>query len=331
MTVSEDFTGLTGRFRGELLAHCYRMLGSLDEAEDLVQETFLRAWRSYDGFEGRSSVRTWLYRIATNACLTAIERRGRRPLPSGLGGPADDPGAQLETAAEVPWLQPLPDALVTADLDDPAAVTAARAGVRLAFVAALQYLSARQRAILILRDVLRWPAAEVAELLGTTTTAVNSALRRARAQLADAMPAEDELAEPDDAAQRAVLDRFAAAIEGADAAALAELLRADAVLEMPPFLTWFAGRAAVAGFVGSQLLTAPGDLRLVPAAANGQPAFAVYQLGDHGVYRAHALQVLTLTASGIARIVVFADPGGLASFGLPPEYPATPGDPPGLH
>ena len=159
--------------------------------------------------------------------------------------------------------------------------------------------------------MLRWPAAEVAELLGTTTTAVNSALRRARAQLADAMPAEDELAEPDDAAQRAVLDRFAAAIEGADAAALAELLRADAVLEMPPFLTWFAGRAAVAGFVGSQLLTAPGDLRLVPAAANGQPAFAVYQRGDHGVYRAHALQVLTLTASGIARIVVFADPGGL--------------------
>jgi RNA polymerase sigma-70 factor (ECF subfamily) len=331
MTVTEDFTSLTSRYRGELLAHCYRMLGSLDEAEDLVQETFLRAWRSYDGFEGRSSVRTWLYRIATNACLTAIERRGRRPLPSGLGGPADDPDARLEMAVEVPWLQPLPDALVTAGLDDPAVVTATRAGVRLAFVAALQYLSARQRAILILRDVLQWPAAGVAELLGTTTTAVNSALRRARAQLADAMPAEDELAEPDDSAQQAVLERFAAAIEGADAAALAELLRADAVLEMPPFLTWFAGRAAVAGFVGSQLLTAPGDLRLVPVAVNGQPGFAVYQLGEHGVYRAHALQVLTLTASGIARIVAFADPGPFTSFGLPPEYPATPGDPPGLH
>ncbi len=322
MTVTEDFTDLTSRFRGELLAHCYRMLGSLDEAEDLVQETFLRAWRSQAGFEGRSSVRTWLYRIATNACLTAIERRGRRPLPSGLGGPAADPEARVEAAPDVPWLQPLPDALVTADRADPAAVTASRAGVRLAFVAALQHLSARQRAILILRDVLEWPAADVAELLGTTTTAVNSGLRRARTHLAHAMPAEDELAEPDDAAQRAVLDRFAAAIEGADTRALAELLRADAVLEMPPFLTWFAGRDAVAGFVGSQLFTAPGDLRLLPAAANGQAAFAVYRLGEHGVYQAHALQVLTLTAAGIARIVAFADPGQLAPFGLPRQYPA---------
>jgi len=322
MTVTEDFTDLTSRYRGELLAHCYRMLGSLDEAEDLVQETFLRAWRSYDGFEGRSSVRTWLYRIATNACLTAIERRGRRPLPSGLGGPADDPETPVEAAPDVPWLQPLPDALVTAEWGDPAAVTAARAGVRLAFVAALQYLSARQRAILILRDVLRWPAAEVAELLGTTTTAVNSGLRRARTQVAETMPAEDELAEPDDAAQRAVLERYAAAIERADGGALAELLRADAVLEMPPFLTWFAGRDAVAGFIGSQLLTAPGDLRLVPVTANGQPAFAVYRRGEHGVYQAHAVQVLTLTPAGIARIVAFAEPGAVRSFGLPPEDPA---------
>jgi RNA polymerase sigma-70 factor, ECF subfamily len=324
MTVSEDFTGLTSRFRGELLAHCYRMLGSVDEAEDLVQETFLRAWRSYEGFEGRSSVRTWLYRIATNVCLTAIERRGRRPLPSGLGGPAGDPEAPLEAAWEVPWLQPLPDALVTADLEDPAAVTASRAGVRLAFVAALQYLSARQRAMLILRDVLEWPAADVAELLGTTTTAINSGLRRARTQLARVMPAEDQLAEPDDAVQRAVLERFAAAIERADARALAELLRADVVLEMPPYLTWFAGRDAVAGFVGSQLLTAPGSDRLVPVTANGQPAFAVYRRDERGVYRAHALQVLTLTAAGIARIVAFADPGRFTSFGLPPEDPAGP-------
>ena len=324
MTVSEDFTGLTSRFRVELLAHCYRLLGSVDEAEDLVQETFLRAWRSYDGFEGRSSVRTWLYRIATNVCLTAIERRGRRPLPSGLGGPADGPQAPVQAAPEVPWLQPLPGALVTTDRADPAAITASRAGVRLAFVAALQYLSARQRAMLILRDVLQWPAADVAELLGTTTTAVNSGLRRARAQLAQAMPAEDELAEPDDTAQRAVLERFAAAIERADAAAMAELLRADVVLEMPPFLTWFAGRDAVVGFVGSQLLTAPGDLRLVPVTANGQPAFAVYQRDERGVYHAHALEVLTLARGGIARIVAFADPARFPSFGLPAEYPAGP-------
>ncbi|HEY3089680.1 MAG TPA: sigma-70 family RNA polymerase sigma factor [Jatrophihabitantaceae bacterium] len=323
MTVSEDFTGLTSRFRGELLAHCYRMLGSVDEAEDLVQETFLRAWRSYEAFEGRSSIRTWLYRIATNVCLTAIERRARRPLPSGLGAPTDDPEAPLEAAREVPWLQPLPDALITQDRD-PADVTASRAGVRLAFVAALQYLSARQRAMLILRDVLEWPAADVAELLGTTTTAVNSGLRRARAQLAQAMPVEDDLAEPADAEQRAVLERFAAAIEGADASALAELLRADAVLEMPPFLTWFAGRDAVAGFVGSQLLSAPGDLRLVPVSANGQPAFAVYRRGDRGAYHAHALQVLTLAATRIVRIVAFSEVRRFTSFGLPSEYPAGP-------
>jgi RNA polymerase sigma-70 factor, ECF subfamily len=267
-------------------------------------------------------VRTWLYRIATNVCLTALERRGRRPLPSGLGGPTDDSAAPLEAASEVPWLQPLPDALVTSGQEDPAAVTASRAGVRLAFVAALQYLSARQRAMLILRDVLEWPAADVARLLDTTTTAVNSGLRRARSQLVQAMPVEDELAEPDDVERRAVLERFAAAIESADAGAMAELLRADVVLEMPPYLTWFAGRDAVLGFVASQLLTAPGDLRLLPVTANGQAAFAVYQRDEHGAYHAHAVQVLMLTATGIARIVAFSDPGRLTSFGLPAEYPA---------
>ena len=143
MTVSEDFTSLTGRFRGELLAHCYRMLGSAEEAEDLVQETYLRAWRSFEGFEGRSSVRTWLYRIATNACLNAIKRRGRRPLPSGLGAPADDPEAPVVASLEVPWLQPLPDALLGAVPADPATQVVSRAGTRLALVAALQYLSAR--------------------------------------------------------------------------------------------------------------------------------------------------------------------------------------------
>src|SRR5262252_201040 len=223
MTVSEDFTSATGRFRGELLAHCYRMLGSAEEAEDLVQETYLRAWRSFDGFEGRSSMRTWLYRIATNACLTALKRRGRRPLPSGLGGPADDPDAPVAASLEVPWLQPLPDALLGAAPADPAAVAASRAGTRLALVAALQYLSARQRAMLILRDVLEWPAAQVADLLDTTTTAVNSGLRRARARLASSLPAEDELAEPAEPDRRALLDRFAAAFENADVSGLAEL------------------------------------------------------------------------------------------------------------
>src|SRR5689334_1756648 len=323
MTVSEDFTSLTGRVRGELLAHCYRMLGSAEEAEDLVQETYLRTWRSFGGFEGRSSMRTWLYRIATNACLTAIERRGRRPLPSGLGGPAGDPAAPLAAAAEVPWLQPLPDALLAAEHADPAAVAASRAGIRLALVAALQYLSARQRAVLILRDVLEWPAAQVADLLGTTATAVNSMLRRARAQLAGALPAEDELAEPDEPDRRAMLGRLAAAVENADASALAQLLAEDVALEMPPALTWFVGRQAVTAFTASRLFTEPGGLKLVPVMANGQPAFAVYRRGSGGAYLPHAIQVLTVTASGVARIVAFTDPGMFTLFGLPQQYATT--------
>jgi RNA polymerase sigma-70 factor, ECF subfamily len=323
MTVSEDFTGLTGGFRGELLAHCYRMLGSAEEAEDLVQETYLRAWRSYAGFEGRSSVRTWLYRIATNVCLTAIERRGRRPLPSGLGGPAEDPEAPLVAGPEVPWLQPFPDALLAGEHEDPAAVTVSRAGIRLAWVAALQYLSARQRAMLILRDVLEWPAGQVADLLGTTTTAVNSGLRRARAQLAQALPAEDDIAEPAEPERRALLDRFAAAVENADAGALAELLREDVALEMPPLRSWFAGHQAVVRCAALHLLTEPGHLKLVPVMANGQPAFAVYQRESRGEYQAHAVMVLTVTVTGIARIVSFLSPGLFESFGLPVGYGGT--------
>ena len=322
MTVSEDFAGLTGQFRGELLAHCYRMLGSAEEAEDLVQETYLRAWRSYDGFEGRASVRTWLYRIATNVCLTAIERRGRRPLPSGLGSPSQDPEVPPVAGPEVPWLQPFPGALLAAEGADPAAVAVSRAGIRLAFVAALQYLSARQRAMLILRDVLEWPAAEVAELLGTTATAVNSGVRRARAQLAEVMPAEEELAEPDEPDQRALLDQFAAAIENADASALAGLLRADVALEMPPVLTWFTGREAVTRFVASHFLTEPGGLRLVPVMANGEPAFGIYRREPGGAYQAHAMLVPTVTPAGIARIIAFQDLGLFEVFGLPQEHRA---------
>jgi RNA polymerase sigma-70 factor, ECF subfamily len=317
MTVDADFTSRTSQFRAELLAHCYRMLGSAEEAEDLVQETYLRAWRSYGGFEGRSSVRTWLYRIATNVCLTALERRARRPLPSGLGGPATDPETPLTAAPEVPWLRPIPDALLADGREDPAAAALSRSGIRLAFVAALQYLSARQRAVLILRDVLDWPAAQVADALGTTTTAVNSGLRRARAQLAQALPDEDELAEPAEPAQRALLERFAAAFENADVNALAELLRDDVALEMPPMPAWFVGRQTVADFFGSHALTAPGQVRMVPVSANGQQAFAVYQRQPDGTYHADAIAVPTLTTTGIARIVTFLDPALFTSFGLP--------------
>jgi len=329
MTVSEDFTSLAGQFRGELLAHCYRMLGSAEEAEDLVQETYLRAWRSFDGFEGRSSMRTWLYRIATNVCLTAIERRGRRPLPSGLGGPAEDPAAPLMAAAEVPWLEPLPDVLLAGEDDDPAAVAVSRAGIRLALVAALQYLSARQRAVLILRDVLEWPAAQVADLLGTTTTAVNSMLRRARAQLAQALPGEDEVTEPAEPDRRALLDRFAAAFENADVGTLAELLREDVALEMPPMPAWFSGREAVTRFFEANVLTTPGMFRMVPTMANGQPAFAAYRLGHSATYEAHALQILTVTATGVARLVIFLVPSLFAAFRLPPRLGAAETSPAG--
>jgi RNA polymerase sigma-70 factor, ECF subfamily len=322
MNVGEDFTSSTGQYRSELLAHCYRMLGSAEDAEDLVQETYLRAWRSFDGFEGRSSVRTWLYRIATNVCLTAIERRGRRPLPSGLAGPAEDPGAPLVAAPEVPWLQPFPDALLAGKGDDPAAVATSRAGIRLAWVAALQHLSARQRAMLILRDVLEWPAAQVADLLGTTTTAVNSGLRRARAQLAQALPTEDDLAEPDEPGQRALMERFAAAFENADIGALAEVLREDVTLEMPPAPAWFAGRAAVLRFFATHALDMAGRFRLVPVMANGQPAFAVYRREPDGAYRADAVTVPTVTISGIARIVTFRNPGLFALVGLPLDHGA---------
>src|SRR6202034_1421620 len=191
MAASEDFARLTEPFRPELLAHCYRMLGSVHDAEDQVQETLIRAWRSYGDFEGRSSVRTWLYRIATNACLRALENSSRRPLPSGLGAPGDDPAAPAgPERAEIPWLQPMPDVLVSAGPADPSAIVTSRASMRLALIAALQYLPPRQRAVLILRDVLDWRAAEVAELLGVTTIAVNGMLQRARARLAEGGPAQ---------------------------------------------------------------------------------------------------------------------------------------------
>ena len=317
----EDFTRLTEPLRAELLAHCYRMLGSVHDAEDQVQETLIRAWRSYGEFEGRASLRTWLYRIATNACLRALENRSRRPLPSGLGGPGQDPDAPLAPARpEVPWLQPFPDALLGTGPADPADVAVSRANLRLALIAALQYLPPRQRAVLIFRDVLGWRAAEVADLLGTTTAAVNSTLQRARAQLRLAAPAEDSIREPADPAGQDLLARYAAAFENADIAALTALLRDDAVLEMPPLPTWFAGRDRVGRFLGTRVLLRPGDFRIIRTAANGQPALAAYQRDRDGVYRAHAIQVLTVTSSAVARIVSFNDPGLLATFGLPPVF-----------
>ncbi|MFT7839689.1 RNA polymerase subunit sigma-70 [Saccharothrix sp. BKS2] len=316
MPSDAEFTALTEQFRPELRAHCYRMLGSIHDAEDLVQETYLRAWRAFDRFEGRSSVRRWLYRIATTACLTALETRARRPLPSGLGAPAEDHRIAVAPGeSSVAWLQPAPDALV--GVDDPAAIVAGRTGVRLAFIAALQYLPARQRAVLALRDVLAFRTAEVAEMLDTTTAAVDSALRRARARLAEAGPVEDDLAEPDAAARRALLDDYVDAFTRADLDALVGLLRADVELEMPPIPTWFTGRWAVAGFLAARVLN-EGRWRLVPTTANGQPAFVLYERVGADRYQARGVEVLTLVGTRVARITAFHDPSLVPVFGFTP-------------
>ena len=323
---SAEFARLTDPFRPELLAYCYRMLGSVHDAEDQLQETLIRAWRSYGQFEGRASLRTWLYRIATNSCLRALENRRRRPLPAGLGGPAD-PDAPLDAPldrgrAEVLWLEPFPDVLLDAESTDPAAIVTSRQDLRLALIAALQHLPGRQRSVLILRDVLMWRAAEVAELLGISTVAVNSVLQRARAALRDAGPMRDEVTEPADADQRALIDQYAAAIENADVAALTRLLRADATFEMPPEPAWFLGRDAIGRFLAVNVLREPGALRTIPTSANGQPALAVYRRDPDGAYRAHVVQVLTCTEAGVASIVAFRDLGLFPAFGLPPELPA---------
>ncbi|SRR6266487_4562331 len=317
---STEFANLTGPFRRELLAHCYRLLGSVDEAEDLVQETYLRAWRSYRGFEGRSSVRTWLYQIATNACLTALQHHARRQLPSGLGAPGED--AELPPAvasSQVRWLQPMPDALVTPESGDPAAIAVSRESLRLALIASLQYLPPRQRAVLLLRDVLAFPAADIAGMLGTTTAAVKSTLQRARARLEQVAPAPELITEPTEPQVRALLDRYIAAFVNADAAALQRLLRADATLELPPSPAWYTGGDAAEHAIAG--LGSPGEWRMVPTTANGQPAAAAYRRGGDGDYQAYGVVVLTTTSTAIARITVFADPGLFARFGLPRVHP----------
>jgi RNA polymerase sigma-70 factor (ECF subfamily) len=318
-TDADEFARHAEPFRRELLAHCYRMIGSLEEAEDLVQETYLRAWRSYDRFEERSSLRVWLYRIATNVCLTALERRGRRALPSGLGAPAEDPDAPTAAADPgVSWLEPIPDAWVSPEAD-PAAVVVSRESLRLALVASLQHLPARQRAVLILREVLAFPAAEVATMLDTTTAAVKSTLQRARARLHEVAPDREQVVEPTDPRARALLDEYIAGFENADPAALERALRIDAAIEMVGSRTWFSGRATCLRFL-THAIGSPGDWRMVPTAANGQPAAAAYVRDHSRVHRAFGLGVLTVTDAGIARILVFGGgPDLVAKFGLPSE------------
>ncbi len=294
------------------------MLGSIHDAEDTVQETYLRAWRSYDRFEGRSSVRTWLYQIATNRCLSELARNDRRTvLPSGLGNPEPDPGTGLKDAGNtVNWLSPAPDAWLINDSNDPAAIVSAREGLRLALVASLQHLPPRQRAVLVLRDVLAYPASEVATMLGMTTVSVKSALQRARARLRELALGENTVIEPSAVGARELLDRYITAFENADAAALELLLVEDVTLEATPFRTWFAGRRTCIPFLRDHLLGSPGDWRMLATSANGQPAAASYRRDEHGIYQPYGISVLTVTADGIRRISSFGDPGLLAVFGF---------------
>ncbi|MFC1401991.1 MULTISPECIES: sigma-70 family RNA polymerase sigma factor [Streptacidiphilus] len=314
------FVRETEPFRRELLAHCYRLLGSVQDAEDLVQETYVRAWRGYAAFEHRSSVRTWLYRIATNACLTALEHHSRRVLPSGLGAAEPDPDTVPQPGEPgTAWLQPLPDGLVAPGPDDPESIVIERESLRLALVASWQYLPGRQRAVLILRDVLAFPAAEVAEMLGTTTEAVKSTLQRARARLRQSDVAAESVAEVAEPAARALLDQYIAAFENADTLLLEKLLCQEATLEATPLRTWFAGRSTCVPFLGRQILGVPGDWRMLPTSANGQPAAVGYRRDGDGVHRAYGVAVLTVRADGIIGVVSFGDPGLVPAFGFPTD------------
>lgn len=325
MTVSPPqdtrFHSLADQHRRELLAHCYRMMGSAQDAEDQLQETLLRAWRGLGDFEGRSSERTWLYRIATNTCLTALEARGRRPLPTGLGAPDSAASAELVERGEVAWLGPLPGDGGGAD---PAAVAVSRESLRLAFVAALQHLSARERAVLILREVLQWRAAEVADALEMTPVAVNSMLARARKKMraVDAGPA--RLADPTSAQTRASVERYMAAFESYDIDALVGMLTGDAIWEMPPFDSWYSGAGTIVELIRVRCpANGPGDMRMVPTTANGQPAVALYMRDGDGAHRAFNLQVLGMADGRVHHVVVFFDLELFERFGLPAVAGAT--------
>jgi RNA polymerase sigma-70 factor (TIGR02960 family) len=314
----DQFAAETKRFRRELLAHCYRMVGSAHDAEDLVQETYVRAWRSYGDFEGRASIRSWLYKIATNVCLTALESRQMRVLPSGLTGPYDGPDRPPSQYApgQVSWLQPLPDGWITPASDDPAAAMVARESLRLALIASLQHLPGRQRAIFILREVLAFSASETVEILETTTAAVKSGLQRARARLAELEPEPEELLEPTDPRARELLDGYIAAFERSDIGLLLRVLRKDATLEATPFRDWHAGRVSCLRMLDTNVLGTPGNWRMLATTANGQPAAAVYYRGADGVLRASDVVVLAATSSGVSRVIAFHDPALVVLFGF---------------
>jgi RNA polymerase sigma-70 factor (ECF subfamily) len=301
------------QYRRELTGYCYRMLGSFFEAEDAVQETMVRAWRGLDSFEGRSAVRSWLYRIATNVCLDLLRGRQRRALPVDLGPASTADSFGGSTLPEHAWVQPIPDARVLPDDGDPAELAVSKDTIRLAFITALQHLAPKQRAVLILREVLRWQASEVAELLETSVASVNSALQRARATLA----ARDmSHSPPVDAEQRALLARYVDAFERYDITSLVSLLHDDAVMSMPPYDFWLYGPVEMGRWFLGEGKGCRGS-RLVATAANGCAAFGSYRPDGHGDYQPWALQVIEISGDRIIGHHNFLDTALFAAFGLP--------------
>ncbi len=313
-----DFERLAGPLRAELLAHCYRMTGSASDAEDRVQETYLRAWKAFHSFDGRSSVRTWMYKIATNACLSSLTAASRRVLPTGLGQPAGDPRATLNQRDDIDWLEPLPDQLLwSAAAEDPEATAVSREGIGLAFVSAVQELPPKQRATIVLREVIGLSAAETAEILETTPASVNSAMQRARATLGNATHELPDLSAED----HAVVQRFIEAFEAHDLEDLTEVLTEDVVWQMPPFDRWYTGVRDAITLSDTQCpAKLPRDLRLLPTWCGGQPAVALYlreELPQGTVYLPFQLQVLDVRDGRIQAVTGFFDLAHFEQAGLP--------------
>ncbi|RZB15148.1 sigma-70 family RNA polymerase sigma factor [Streptomyces sp. F001] len=315
-----DLDATLEKHRVELTGYCYRMLGSSFEAEDAVQDTLVRAWRSFDKFEGRSSIRSWLYRIATNVCLDMLNAGNKRARPMDLSESTPLAQAALSPRPDNTWLEPVPDSRVLPTTDDPAEAAVAKESVRLAFMAALQQLPPKQRAVLILREVLAWKASEVAELLGTSVASVNSALQRARATLAEREDkgAEAALSDPLDEEQQKLLERYVAAFEGYDMTALTALLHEDAVMTMPPFDLWLTGVKDITGFMTTLGAPCAGS-RLVPVQVNGLPGFAQYKPDpEAGGFTPWAVQVLEISDGRITGFHCFLDTKRwFPLFGLP--------------
>jgi RNA polymerase sigma-70 factor (ECF subfamily) len=316
---SVDLTAQLEAHRTELTAYCYRMLGSAFEAEDAVQDTFVRAWRALDRFEGRAALRSWLYRIATNVCVDMLNARKRRVRPVDLGPPSSADSPLGPPLVETAWIEPIPDDRVIAPDADPADVAIARESIRLAFVAALQHLAPRQRAVLILREVLRWRADEVAELLETSVASVNSALQRARATLAATNIGPTESSEPLDDEKQALLARYVQAFERYDMAALTSLLHDDAKWSMPPYELWLQTHRDIEKWCLGPGIGCDGS-RLIPTMANGTPAFGQYKPDPAGGHAPWSLQVVEISGDRIGAITFFLDTEKFfPMFGLPPR------------